>query len=81
MLLVPIQVSGNLNERLGECNSVFIVVKGNFYFDRPMMWSEIETRTVSVKGLRTITFFYNGVVVLGIFWICPLGMFTCFFVY
>lgn len=80
MLLVPIQVSGNLNERLGEYDSVFTEAKGNFYFGRPMIWSEIETRMVSVKGLRIITFFYNGAVVLGIFWICPLGMFTCFFV-
>lgn len=68
-------------EWLREYDSVFIEVKGNFYFGRPMIWSEIETRMFSVKELRIITLFHNGVVVLAIFYICPVGMFIWLFVY
>jgi len=37
---------------------VFIEIKGNFYFGRSMIWSEIETRMVSVKELRIIICFF-----------------------
>lgn len=35
---------------------------------------------VSVKEIRKIIPTDNGAVVLGILWICPTGMFTCFYI-